>query len=477
MNQDRDNLKAGIFVLVGLVLVLLVIYLLTDLTRLTEQRQLVRVYYHLSDGVQGLKNGAIVTLGDQPIGEVQNIDPYAETGGDGRIIGLTITLAIPDRFKLYWDAEIELVVPPLGTGTRLNIRSVGGRITKPGQAPLPLYTSDTTIPPAAVPDWAIYGATDGKLRVRSEMSDQELLAAYPGPTNAIPGALAGSVLVRNLATEVGIQGEQRSQIQQIIGNVAAITAEVKGQLPDMLKTGKRVLDNVEKVSEKANVALDKATETVDNVKAISVTFKERSDAWAERIDKTLDNTQALAKKARDLLDEKSPTISTALDNVKDASANLKDVTQDVRDTQMAKISAAVDKATTALENLRAASASIRDIAAGQKPVLERTLANAQLMSDQLKLLAIELRRTPWRLLHAPTEEELDTDQLYDAARSFALAAGALDSASANLKAVASQPDASGETVGGMVEHLAALFEKFKEAEKTFWEQLRARNQN
>jgi hypothetical protein len=109
-------------------------------------------------------------------------------------------------------------------------------------------------------------------------------------------------------------------------------------------------------------------------------------------------------------------------------------------------------------------------------VLERTIANFRLASDQIKLATIEVRRSPWRLLYSPTDKELATDQIYDAARSFSLAADALNSTADSLQAVldryGNQVKAEDPNFKLMLDNLRQTFEKFSQAENKFWEALK-----
>ena len=86
--------------------------------------------------------------------------------------------------------------------------------------------------------------------------------------------------------------------------------------------------------------------------------------------------------------------------------------------------------------------------------------------------AIEVRRSPWRLLYKPDKKELETDNLYDAARSFAMAASAVDSATQSLEAIQlDSNEADPELLEKMLENLRALFDRYTDAESTFWEAL------
>ena len=63
-------------------------------------------------------------------------------------------------------------------------------------------------------------------------------------------------------------------------------------------------------------------------------------------------------------------------------------------------------------------------------------------SSELKLSMIEIRRNPWRLLYQPTSEVVAHENLYDAARTFTIAAADLKVAGESLQQVlASDPQA------------------------------------
>ena len=72
---------------------------------------------------------------------------------------------------------------------------------------------------------------------------------------------------------------------------------------------------------------------------------------------------------------------------------------------------------------------------GTKWIAVLFLCLARWRSTQLKLALIEIRRSPWKLLYRPTSEELSHELLYEATRSFAVAAGDLKAASESVKRV------------------------------------------
>src|SRR5262245_10016886 len=102
MAQKRDNVKAGLFVFVGIVLALVVVFVLSYFESLLEKRKPIEVSFALSDGLLGLKKGASITLGDQPIGEVSGIRDTLDA--NGRVTGKVVTASIPSKYNIYEDA-------------------------------------------------------------------------------------------------------------------------------------------------------------------------------------------------------------------------------------------------------------------------------------------------------------------------------------------------------------------------------------
>ena len=474
--KKQDNVKAGLFVLLGIILALVVIFTLADISRFTQTKKPVKVFYQLAVGVQGLKPGAAVTLGDQPVGEIQSIEPYSppkkHEDGTEHILGLTVTMLIPEKITIYWDAQIELVVPPLGSGTRLNIASVGGSIGIQSQAQRDAmeYTTSNTMPATVVPDWSL--ATGQK---RSELTNKDLLALYPGPVDAIPGAIAGSPLVRDMTVNMGIESKQRQEIQIIFENVAAITSSLRTDLPQITTRAKTVMGNADTLVTKAQGSIDSLNKSLDHIKTVTSDIAANSKEWNTKIGKILDRADNAMGKLDALVESQQQTVKDSLANIKTATADAKDLLAGLKGNTLDQLNIAMTSVKQTAENLKSSSAKIRDFVAGAKPVLENTLANAQISAEQMNLATVEIRRSPWRLLHTPSEEELETDNLYDAARSFALAAGALQAASASLDAVVQQQNSDPKQVQEMVQHLSTIFDKFKSTEKIFWDTLNKYN--
>ena len=408
MTHERDNLKAGLFVLIGIIVALVFVFTLSDIDRWFAKTQPVKVAYALGDGLNGLKVGATVTLGDTPIGEVVDIEDQKEPG-TRRVIGKIVTVEIPAGIPVFQDAIFELVAPPLGSGTKLNIRNVG------------------TGQPYA-------------------------------PNTHIDGSIASSQLANDFVKQMGIEEQQRHRIREIIDDVAKLTAALSDAAP-------QVADDLKVLVADARAALADLREASQDVKTLLADIDSRRTEWFDHLNNITTNADEAVTDARDLIHDKAPALRQTIDNVHD-------ITHEVRTKTLDQVTEALTKADTAIDNVKTASTELKTFVVGQRPVLERAVANARLTTDQLKLAAIEVRRSPWRLLYQPDDEELETDNLYDAARSFALAAGTLDGAARSLRTVAEkQPDNTAE-IEKMLDHLEGLFSKFEQAESAFWKALK-----
>jgi len=447
VSHERNNVRAGLFVLVGGCLTVAVVLVLADLDRFFSSRQTVTARFHLSDGLKGLKEGAPVTIGDVPAGTVTDIEDVPAPEEAGRLQAKDVRFTIPAKYQLYDNAEIELVVPPLGSGTRLNIRSFGQDLADAEQT------------------------ETGRERRGSSW-------AYESG-EVIPGGIAPSQLTQQFAKDLGIRDQQRRQIQSIIENVQTLTDAVAGE-PEKVQ---QIIANVHELSQTLNedtpAILADVKEATGDLKAVTAKVRDRSEDWMQRIDGLTEKAESAVSRLDRLVEENGPVLTEALASARRTTDNIEQLSEEASGPWAKRLRDTLSNAENAVDNIRTVTEQVRTMVTAQRPVLERTIANARLVSDQLKLAAIEVRRAPWRLLHKPDQQELETDNLYDAARSFALAASALDSTTSSLEALMEQHaqklDENDPNLKAMLDNLHQTFEQLSEAERTFWEQMEQRN--
>lgn len=417
MPQTRDNFKAGLFVIFGIVLAIGAVLIVTDFDRMFETTQRVQVFYNLSDGLQELKVGAPVTLGDFPVGEVVEIENVVDAAdhGEQRVIGLRVIFEMSAEHKLFQNPVIMLKPPLLGSNTKLNIVNVGqGEPYKPSQT--------------------------------------------------IDGILAGTPQVSQAIREMGIEEKQRAEIQNTIEHLEAITTKLRADLPAITAKVRALLDDAAPIITSVEQVVGDVKEAVVNVKQVVAEVKARSGGWFGRIDSISESADTALADVRDMVHDKRPTVERSLDNVEA-------ITQRARDETLEQLSQAMIKLDATLDHAKVVAREARAVMVGQRPVIERMVANLQITAGQLKLAAVEIRRSPWRLLHRPDDQEYETDNLYDAARSFALAAGALEASAASLQSVLEYDAVEKDQLQQKLDYFEKLFGKFKETEQSFWDAL------
>jgi hypothetical protein len=377
---------------------------------------------------------------------------------------------IPADYQLFDNAEIEVVAPPIGGGAALNIRSVGFDAT--GQERKALIVQgwrvinvDENGDPVRIPtDMAERGITAEQIKADGVPVIVDAAGGVKAggswiyePDEIIRGGVAASPLIVDLVAEVGIGDVQRQQLREIIGNFHAIS------------------ENLAKDPQRYDKLMDDLGALAADTRAVLASVKEKSPTWWERIDAITQNVSEGSETLNGILQENRSVIKQGLATAKEAISKADEVMAHIKDETIGKIDTALDKANKAVGEVQATVKELNALVVAQKPVLERMIANMRLTSDQLKLAAIEIRRSPWRLLYKPTDEELETDNLYDAARSFALAAGSLESTAESLKAMVDKQDGAVPTDDAnlklMLDNLHKTFEQFAEAEDKFWDAL------
>lgn len=436
--KQRDNFKAGLFVLSGIVLAMVCVVLLSDIEKLLEEKQIIEVKFNLDEGIKGLKPGAAVTIGNHPAGRVLAITN--QLNDNGVVVAKQVTAQIPAKYKLYENAFVELVVPPLGSGTALNIRSFG---------------SDEPPVPGMEPQGGSWLYEPGEV---------------------IDGGLAKSELAAQFLKASGIEDEQREQIKKIIANIEEITTNVRQDLPELSANIKDKVDKLDPILENANATVADARVAMADAKASVADVRERSTEWFDRVDTITGNVKSTTTRVDKMVEEKDPVVRAAIDDTRAIVGTVREENLKQIKDAMTKVNVALDKTLPALEDVQTVLAETRTAVVAQRPTIERIIANLSLTASQLKLASVEVRRSPWRLLYKPTTAELDSDNIYDAARSFAMAAEALESTSRSLAALSEDPQTEQDRLEKMVKYLEGVFQRFETAEDDFWHSLRDEQQ-
>jgi ABC-type transporter Mla subunit MlaD len=206
------------------------------------------------------------------------------------------------------------------------------------------------------------------------------------------------------------------------------------------------------------VSADDTEEMVRNFQATASNVKELTERintqdwprWADKVDTVMnwaadatDDLDALVQEGRDALAtyknvvaDNRQRIDATLENLEAGTGDAKAIAEHFRQETLAKVDKLLDTGQAGLESASEVVEKVnRDYEVWGTDVRD-TLAAARLTGQQLKLAATEVRRSPWKLLYRPQREEFEHELLYEATRSFAMAASDLKAASESAQRIA-----------------------------------------
>lgn len=420
-DRIRNNVRAGVFVIVTITLAMAVILILGDVKQYFTRPARYVVTYPIASGVKNLAAGSDVRVGGISMGRVSQVELGGANSGPAQIIEVQFTL---DRqIKLYTNARISVGAALIGSDAWLNITDLGGTEEDPNAKIL----------------------ADG-------------------------GVIEGTTAAGFMEALMGPHGDRLENIVANVESGSQFFADIsKYYDADFLP----ILDNLKTV-------------TTDAREISSDVRVNRWPAWAQQVDNLMaslnqfgEDAKGLAQDSRDVLAENRGPIKETVANLQASSADAKAVTARVREETMEQVHALLTTAQDGLNNAQDVLQRMSvdyDVWAAN---LADALANANLTSQQLKLAGIEIRRSPWKLLYRPDETELQHELLYEAARSFAMAAADLKASSVAadrmLKEHPEELKSSPELMKRLQDNLIDPLDRYKKAQAELFEILKIEN--
>jgi phospholipid/cholesterol/gamma-HCH transport system substrate-binding protein len=294
MQKERSQLKAGLFIIISILLIFGVIVAIKGVKVVFTPIDQRKVRFSLTDDVGGLRIGDDVRIGGFKVGVVQDI----ELAGleDGQNPGLLITFSIPRKYPLHADAHLAIQTTVTGTSV-LNIDDVGtGEQLKDG-------TELTGHPSALSALFASLGkAAPDVLDIVHDVKTTTL------PRVNLAAGKAGDTLTsfHNAADSVsGMLGDSKPDFRSTVANLNSITADMKAKLPG-------ILDHFDTIVTKTTAAVDNARGTLEDIKA------------------TVANTRDITNTARSIVDGNRGKFETMIASLKATSDNLKGASAEIR---------------------------------------------------------------------------------------------------------------------------------------------------
>lgn len=426
---SRNNVLAGIFVLASVILTVVVVVILSNIGERLQPRHPYIVRFSVVDGAEGLDRGAAVKIGGQRVGRVTSTKfVYNDVTGEPEFVDVAIE--IPTNFKLYTDADVQLLRPLLGTGSTINIVAFTGMAQIDSKfigPPRALQPGDTVIGRLGAPGFI---AQSDYARIQAIIARVDRISEEVEPR-------VGSIMANADAA---------------VADVRSITGDARKAWPEWEKSITEVLARIDKASEPFE-------QIVKNVSDTSVSIKDG-----------VTQAQELLAKGKAAIDENRKSLDEIVENVRQLTGKANTEAYD-------KVLAAVKTAQDTLESARSAAKQVDDLLVQKSPELSEIITNASLAANQLKLATVEIRSAPWRLLYQPTKKELENELLYNSVRQYSSAVGELRQAAEALRSVAERAESAGSgsrpadkaTLDALNAKLKEAFDKYQEQERAFLE--------
>jgi len=392
--SQRNNVLAGGFLIGALALAVTVSFILGEYKdKLFSSRSAYTVEFTLDVGAEGIEPGAEVHLGGQKVGEVKRVETGAGTiprfeGGDPDEVVILVGIEVDDTIELRDGVRADLVTPLFGQLSTLNFSSLG---------------------PIGAPELGEDARISGRLT---------------------PGML----------TKIGLDPEVLTSAQEIVESVKVSARRIESMLDDTDVETRGLITN----------AIAGFGGVMENAESITGSVRETWPKWESDISSVLANAEGVSAELGPLVLNANRLLTRADNVIRVNEPDLRRVVLDVNAVTSRVRHETMDQITGTLGEGRGALASAREIGDEvnvfldqQVPRLRRAIENVQLMSEEGRAAAAELRAQPWRLTQQPSAGDLENEPFYNAARAYARAAADLQNVSSSLESVVIQAGAGG----------------------------------
>ncbi|MCA9289672.1 MAG: MCE family protein [Phycisphaerales bacterium] len=373
-DRTRNNVRAGVFVTVGIVLTMAVIGVLTEVWTYFEPTHPYRVRFSVDDGVQGIKPGSEVRVGGLPMGRVTGIEPIHATEGGG-LEAIDVRIRLRRTVAIHEDAVAVRVAPLLGSMSAINFASTG-------------TAAGATVPPGGTLDATRAGG------MLDDFIGPEVAADI---ASTLDNVEAFSTFLRD------VREEYADRIVPILDSAQAATTNVQGLTDRAVDDYARWVAAVDRAIQRGNDAMDAANDVLAAGRG------------------TVDQVDAAVADARAIITDAREPVRNTLDHAEAIGADARQLVATFRDETVPRAHALLDRAHEGVDTFATVASRIDAEFQRTTPGLRDIVTDARHTAQQIKFASNELRRSPWKLLYRATPDEIQHELLYEAARTFAVA--------------------------------------------------------
>ena len=410
------------------------------------------VYFYSPDdaGSLGLMEGSVVRIGGVQVGQVTGMQWQADQGRT-----LYVARLDNDKVVLRKGCQAHVEVPVIGTPFVV--------ITDRGPAEKPEVTREAPVKLGV-------GGFQGQLNAIAGQVGEELDPKRKGSLlfqvhavlgkidDAMTNVQAATLAIRN-ETDVDKTESLLVMVKRSMRDLNSITGQIAHELDP---------------SAQASV-LTKIHATLNHVRNIAMVLQAQltpgmKGGLLTKIHAILDEINQMATTAGPYVERTLKAITNSAEQVE------KYVREDVGDI-LATLRKNNTKLLEILVDVSRITADAKELMVVHKEDIDSMIDDMTIVAENLKATSKEIRRSPWKLLKQPSEKEVRSENIYDAARAFANGASQLDQSIARLKAlIKSKPNGVPKTDPTFLKLEAQLKKsvaRFNKVEQDLWKELSA----
>ena len=436
--RQANNMKAGVFVTLALIVGLVVIFMLGDLWTKVFGPSLVsyRTTFSVVDGIGYLQPGSEVRVGGIKVGQVDGVS--FEVTSDKPVELIDVKFSIPADMALYSNAVATIKNGLISADSGISISSVGFDLSS--------QPSDSNgTPGVRLKAGDSFGGT----------GSSGMLGSLLGPQSSDHVASA-LVNIDEITDKLNSQGgmfeamlgvQADADLDQTLANLSDISTK--------LKTDGYILQWV-----LGAPSSEEVRQALANIDVMIADAEQRwSSSWSNEISSTLSNLDSTMDRVNRIVSDNEAKLNAIVSDVADFART-------ANEEWSPQLTAILDSGRSALDHFDVVIAEVQNQSPLMLQNLGQTLANLNVGSQQLNRAIGEVSASPWRLLYRPTDKEYSNELLYEAARNFSFGAADLRSATGSLQRLL---EARGDEVGGEDEDLMLirdnLIESFRRYER------------
>lgn len=314
--RQRNNVRAGIFVSVTLLMAVATVFILTNAWRgIFSSSNQYTVVYNISSGVRNLKEGAEVRVGGMSFGKVLSIKPRISAGSPFEQIEVEFSVLNP--VEIFANAEILVTSSLIGSEAWLDIPSVGTLDAGP-------------VPEDGVIGVASVGVLTGLLGPGNASKANDMIndaKQFTGFMATLPDEYKQRIvpILENAESATGdmaglvstVRNDNWPEWSEIVGSVLDWAASATDDFEAILVNGRGILeenrpkirntvDNIESATETFNTTtlvklhnlIDKGQDSMDEALAVLENVNREFDSWMPDVHDMLANFRLTAQQAK-----------------------------------------------------------------------------------------------------------------------------------------------------------------------------------